>query len=76
MSESFVFNSIHQFNAAKHSSRANKILKDTGVRLGILENPSDPLTPEERDRVLAYFKDFLAKQQLGHITIKSYHYTW
>lgn len=77
MNESFLFNSIHKYNCAKRIAQRDSVLFGVGVHVGLIErrDPRRPqLSVEERDRVLGYLRDFLAKEGLTKITIRNYHY--
>ena len=67
INESFLFKSIHKYNRVHRQTQRDVILHAVGVRAGLVEcrrSPLPILSQEERDRVLAYLREFLASQNL------------
>ena len=74
MNESFLFNSIHKYNRATRQTQRDGVLHAVGVHAALIQKRRSllpELTQQERDRVLAFLRDFLQDQGLSRIVIKN-----
>jgi hypothetical protein len=65
INESFVFNQIRKFNQARRQTQKDVVLHAVGVHAGLVKvqrTPLPTLTPEERQRVLYFLRQFCEQQ--------------
>lgn len=63
----FLFNQIRKYNKSRRQTLKDAALTAVGIHVGLLEKKNviiRDLTPEERDRVLCYLRQFVEAEGL------------